>query len=152
MRCVKINQALIISATQICRQWRDSCYYKTQGGGWEDECDPGVWGHCLQLNLCQDLMIKVIYLIVKLWYVDCLSHFQIGGFFWNVGERELYVVCRNSWAGKVPDIMSKMCLRCSSTSTMKTSWPCWRCASSGQQWLSVPSCGRSSGRWLKRSI
>ena len=66
MRCVKINQALIISATQICRQWRDSCYYKTQGGGWEDECDPGVWGHCLQLNLCQDLMIKVIYLIVKL--------------------------------------------------------------------------------------
>merc|ERR1711936_192826 len=44
------------SRNEICRQWRDSCYYKTQGGGWEDECDPGVWGHCLQLNLCQDLM------------------------------------------------------------------------------------------------
>ena len=108
--------------------------------------------------------------IVKLWYVYCVSLFSDWDFLWNVWGRDLWwkcpsqfakeaqatrrescTVCWNSWTGSYHEVDALQCdseilSRCSSFWITKTWWPCWRCANSGRQWQSGPSCGPSSGQ------
>ena len=60
---------------QVCLNRGDGCCHQTQGGGWEVTCQPQLWGHPVQLHICQDITLNMFRYIISLLVPATVIHF-----------------------------------------------------------------------------